>query len=186
MGKRKPNGIFAAVADNVKEDAPLPNQQPASNPADLSIDNSVVKILTENPALPKTTMDRLESLSAFEAENAHLAAENSSLTDKIAEYLDEIDKLKKDLEAANSTTKEQPEAKTLIEENQQLKKQFESLQKANEVANAENQKLKSQLAAAKAEKQPAAVHTATQTQSKDFNHVRYQRQNLNDGYSSWN
>lgn len=186
MGKRKPNGIFAAVADNVKEDAPLPNQQLASKPADLSIDNSVVKILTENPALPKTTMDRLESLSAFEAENAHLAAENSSLTDKIAEYLDEIDKLKKDLEAANSTAKGPIDTKKLIEENQQLKKQIESLQRANEVANAENQKLKSQLAAAKAEKQPAAVHTATQMQSKDFNHVRYQRQNLNDGYSSWN
>jgi predicted RNase H-like nuclease (RuvC/YqgF family) len=26
MGKRKSNGIFAAVADNVKEDVPLPNQ----------------------------------------------------------------------------------------------------------------------------------------------------------------
>lgn len=152
MGKRKSNGIFAAVADNVKEDAPLPNQQLVSKPTDLSIDNSVVKILTENPALPKTTMDKLESLSAFEAENAHLAAENSSLTDKIADYLDEIEKLKKDIEAAHSAAKEPLEAKKLIEDNQQLKKQIESLQKAIEAANAENQKLKSQLAAAKVEK----------------------------------
>ena len=185
MGKRKSNGIFAAVADNVKEDAPLPNQQIASKSADLSIDNSVVKILTENPALPKTTMDRLESLSAFEAENAHLAAENSSLTDKIAEYLDEIEKLKKDIETAHSAAEETSEVVKLKEDNQQLKKQIESLQKAVEAANAENQKLKSQLAAAKAEKQPA-IHTSTQKQDKDFNHVRYQKQNLNDGYSSWN
>lgn len=185
MGKRKSNGIFAAVADNVKEDVPLPNQQIASKSADLSIDNSVVKILTENPALPKTTMDRLESLSAFEAENAHLAAENSSLTDKIAEYLDEIEKLKKDIETAHSAAEETSEVVKLKEDNQQLKKQIESLQKAVEAANAENQKLKSQLAAAKAEKQPA-IHTSTQKQDKDFNHVRYQKQNLNDGYSSWN
>jgi chromosome segregation ATPase len=160
MGKRKSNGIFAAVADNVKEDAPLPNQQLAAKPADLSIDNSVVKILTENPALPKTTMDRLESLSAFEAENAHLAAENSSLTDKIAEYLDEIEKLKKDIETAHSAAEEMSEAKKLIEENQQLKDQIKRLQKTIEAANVENQNLKSQLAAAKAEKQPA-VHTPT-------------------------
>lgn len=186
MGKRNSNGLFAAVAENVKEDTVLPNKDVDSKQANLSADTAVEKLLTENPVLPKTTMDRLESLSAFEAENARLATENSSLTDKIAEYLGEIDKLKKELKNANSRSNDTEDVLELKKANQNLEKTVSELQKAVEVASKENQQLKTAVAAAKANK-PAVAPQQSFSKPKDFSHVRYQRTStLTDGYSSWN
>lgn len=91
--KSNNNKLFDAVQDNVSETA-----DSILNSADTAMavgaDDAVEKMMSENPALPKTTSEKLEDLEKYEAENKRLFQENSELNDKIAEYLEQIDQLK--------------------------------------------------------------------------------------------
>jgi hypothetical protein len=90
MAKKSNNKLFDAVKDNVSETA-----DSILNSADTAMavgaDDAVEKMMSENPALPKTTSEKLEDLEKYEAENKRLFQENSELNDKIAEYLEQID-----------------------------------------------------------------------------------------------
>lgn len=90
MAKKSNNKLFDAVKDNVSETA-----DSILNSADTAMavgaDDAVEKMMSENPALLKTTSEKLEDVEKYEVENKRLFQENSELNDKIAEYLEQID-----------------------------------------------------------------------------------------------
>lgn len=185
VNQMKNNPLFETIANNVKE-TPI-----VSNDIEQDIQKNyeqTEKILKSSHALQLSTIEKLAQLDAFEKENKRLILENSTLTDKIVLYLEEIDNLKNQLKIQNNlqiTNNEILSKLTVLEEkNKILNKENEKLQLS--VTNLTFEKTKYYTSLQKLEKQIQEQKNISHNQKPiNFNNVKYNSQQLN-GYSSWN
>lgn len=183
VNQMKNNPLFETIANNVKETSIV------SNDIEQDIQKNyeqTEKILKSSHALQLSTDEKLAQLDAFEKENKRLILENSTLTDKIVLYLEEIDNLKNQLKIQNNlqiTNNEILSKLTVLEEkNKILNKENEKLQLS--VTNLTFEKTKYYTSLQKLEKQ-IQEHKNIVHNQKPLNNVKYNSQQLN-GYSSWN
>lgn len=118
----------------------------------------------------KAELARLETV---ENENLRLNRENQDLTERIAQYLDEIEKLK----ASKKQDEDSDMLKKLTEENDKYLMKISELTFENAKLEAKLQNLQS------ARSQPRQQHVSAR--SSDYRNV-YRTSASQNGYSSWN